>query len=384
MNISERTQQLNEVLSFNQICKLPGSNLIIQPFAFRQTLKSREIDDFQSKLPLPDFEAINDNRIPENKHFNYFIFAPKGKEKHDKAILLLHGLNERSWKKYLVWAEQLCNSTGKPVILFPIAFHMNRTPEQWVNPRTTFPLANMRKERIANIENATFVNIALSSRLSQEPRRLYFSGRETVYNIYQLMKEIKEGKHPLFNENTSLNVFGYSIGGLISQVLLLANPDKLFSDSRLFLFCGGSIFRDINGNARDIMDSEANDKLHQFYCYDFIREDANLENAPRDTIKKAFKAMIRPDVLQTYRETFFQKASERIRAIPLKKDSVVPTAGLISAFGKSASTIVQEMDFNYSYSHQWPFPLNQKEDSEEINRSFEYVFNKAAEHLVRN
>ena len=382
MNVSERTQQLNEALSLNQICELPGSHLIMQPFAFRQTLKSREIDDFQSQLPTPDFETIRDNRISENKRFNYFIFAPKEKRKYDKALLLLHGLNERTWKKYFVWAEQLSNSTGKPVILFPIAFHMNRTPDAWVNPRTTFPLANIRKERIAHIENATFVNIALSSRLSQEPRRLYISGRETVYNIYQLMQEIKEGKHPLFKEDTSLNVFGYSIGGLISQVLLLANPGKLFTNSRLFLFCGGSIFRDINGNARDIMDSEANDKLHQFYCSDFIREDGNPENASRDTIKKAFKAMIRPDVLQTYRESFFLKASERIRAISLKKDSVIPTSGLLSAFGRSASSIVREMDFSYSYSHQWPFPLNQKGDSEEINRSFKQVFDKAAEHLV--
>lgn len=381
MDIAERTQELNEALLVNKTGKLPGSHLIMQAFAFNQTFKLNEIDTFQSRLPLPDFDPTEDYRISENKKFNYFILTPKRKEKQDKAILLLHGLNERSWKKYLVWAEQLCNTTGKPVILFPIAFHMNRTPDFWVNPRTTFPLINQRKEKIGEVENLTFVNIALSSRLSQDPRRLYFSGRETIYNIWQLMREIKEGKHPLFKENTSVNIFAYSIGGLISQVLLLANPEKLFSDNRLFLFCGGSIFCDINGNARDIMDSEANGKLHEFYCYDFIQNDSQA-NSPRDAIKKAFKAMIRPDVLSNYREQFFGKAGERIRAIPLKKDSVVPTSGLISAFGKSASQVVNELDFSYPYSHQWPFPLNQKKNSEEINRSFEQVFYKAAEHIA--
>lgn len=380
MDISNRTQQLDQELSLDQVCGLPASNLLIRPFAFKQTMRLEEVNDFQDNLSSPDLDLANDNRIPENKHFNYYVLSPKGRVKSDKAILLLHGLNERSWKKYLAWAEELCNKTGKPIILFPIAFHMNRTPQSWVNPRTTFPLVSKRKEDVINVENTSFVNIALSSRLSKEPRRLYFSGRETVFNIWQLTKEIKKGKHPLFKENTSLDLFGYSIGGLISQVLLLSNPDKLFSDSRLFLFCGGSIFCDINGNARDIMDSDANSKLQQFYRYDFIRND-NDTNTPVDAIRKAFKAMIRPDVLQAYREAFFQKASERIRAISLKQDTVIPTSGLWSAFGRSASRIVEELDFCYPYSHQWPFPLNQKANTGEINRSFEYVFNKASEHF---
>ena len=66
--------------------------------------------------------------------------------------------------------------------------------------------------------NSTFANVALSSRLSQNPLRFYASGRESVYNMWQLVHEIKNGEHPLFKEDTSINLFAYSIGALLSQV----------------------------------------------------------------------------------------------------------------------------------------------------------------------
>lgn len=113
---------------------------------------------------------------------------------------------------------------------------MNRTPGLWANPRAILPWVSKRKEEIANVTNSTFANVALSSRLSQNPLRFYASGRESVYNMWQLVHEIKNGEHPLFKEDTSINLFAYSIGALLSQVLLLANPDKMFTDTRLFMF----------------------------------------------------------------------------------------------------------------------------------------------------
>ena len=71
-----------------------------------------------------------------------------------------------------------------------------------------------------------------------KPVTLLRLGRESVYNMWQLVHEIKNGEHPLFKEDTSINLFAYSIGALLSQVLLLANPDKMFTDTRLFMFCG--------------------------------------------------------------------------------------------------------------------------------------------------
>lgn len=377
MDILDRTKQLENIFSLQGKTELAGSNIDIIPFQFEQTFRKSEIREIQQKTPYAEFCDLSDSNIGENKTFNYWIFNPKGREKSEKSILLLHGLNERSWKKYLPWAEYLCLTTGKPIILFPIAFHMNRTPYFWNNPRMVLPWVNKRKEDIKEIQNSTFVNIALSSRLSQDPLRFYTSGRETIYNIWQLIHEMKEGKHPLFREDCSVNLFGYSIGAMLSEVLLLANPSNLFSKSKLFMFCGGSIFSKMNGNARDIMDSDANTRLQYFYQNDFIKE----KGAESDFIQKAFKAIIRPDRLKKFRENFFEQEQSRIRAVSLAQDIVMTTNGIVSALGKSSGRILDELDFPYSYSHQWPFPLNTKTDKMLINASFQNVFNRAGSFL---
>ena len=100
----------------------------------------------------------NDDTINENICFEYPIFTPAGRNRYnnDEAILLLHGLNERSWSKYLTWAEYLCNNSGKPVILFPISFHINRAPLSWSNPRTMMNLLNFRREKYDNDRSISF------------------------------------------------------------------------------------------------------------------------------------------------------------------------------------------------------------------------------------
>ena len=169
MDISIRTQQLNSLFSYDKKTDLADSHLEIIPFRFTQTIGASEINEFQKELTGTDFCPVTDNHIQENKTFTYTVFAPSEKEKRDKAIILLHGLNERTWEKYLTWAEYLAQNTGKPVILFPIAFHMNRTPSRWCNPRETLSWANIRKSEINDLSNSTFANVALSSRLSNNP-----------------------------------------------------------------------------------------------------------------------------------------------------------------------------------------------------------------------
>ena len=57
--------------------------------------------------------------------------------------------------------------------------------------------------------------------------------------------------------------------------------------------------------------------------------------------------MVREDVLRDYRESFFQRACDRIRAISLKKDIVMPTGGVIKALGKASGKILEELDFPF-------------------------------------
>ncbi|MDR1161931.1 MAG: DUF6051 family protein [Tannerellaceae bacterium] len=381
MDITIRTQQLNKVFSYEKRTALEASRLEMIPCRFTQQEGVGEIKEFQRGLHTADFCPLTDDCIQENKSFSYLIFAPKREERHEKAIILLHGLNERSWEKYLTWAEYLASATGKAVILFPIAFHMNRTPEQWSNPRAVLPWVAQRRQAIEGLGNSTFVNVALSARISRHPLRFYASGRESVYNLCQLVREIKNGEHPLFREDTSVNLFAYSIGALLSQVLLLANPDKLFSDARLFMFCGGSIFNYMDGNARDILDKEAFDRLQSYFNDDFLERRELPASFRNDSLEQAFKAMIRPNVLKDFRESFFAKACHRIRAISLKKDVVIPTAGIIKAVGNASSRILEELDFPYLYTHQVPFPASPKVEAALITNAFLKVFGKAAAFL---
>jgi pimeloyl-ACP methyl ester carboxylesterase len=370
-------QELKMAFSYQKKTRITGSCLDISPFDFTQTMGAQEIQHAQQALPVTDFCALTDDRIPENKTFTYTIFAPD-RLLHNEAILLLHGLNERTWDKYLPWAEYLAETTGKAVILFPLAFHMNRTPAQWCNPRTAMPLVSERRHKVSNLNNSTFVNVALSTRISQQPLRFYTSGLESLYNLEQLVRDIKTGRHRLFKEGAAVNIFAYSVGALLAQVLLLANPEKLFNDARLFMFCGGSVFSDMNGDARDILDHEANERLHHYYQHDFLAAPLLQHN---NTSREAFTMMLAADTLSAPRESFFQRACNRIRAISLRKDTVVPTGGVIKALGKASGKILNELDFPFHYTHQVPFPIAPHVDAPAVNRAFGSIFAPAAAFL---
>jgi pimeloyl-ACP methyl ester carboxylesterase len=387
MKFIEQFQKLKSLFTYDSEVNLDELSLEIRPFLFEQEFGKSEINQIQQTLAPSAFCPVSDNNIEENKKFVYTIFVPKGTVQSDKAILLLHGLNERSWEKYLPWAEQLANRTGRAIILFPIAFHMNRTPRTWCNPRTILPYVNRRKEQFAGLNDSTFVNLALSSRLSENPIRFYISGKESIYNLWQLIKEIKNGQHPLFKENTSVNIFAYSIGAFLSQVLLLANPEQLTSDVRLFMFCGGTLFSRMDGNSRDIMDHESFRKLRNYLLNDFIRNGENIPGSAvekkEDFIEKAFKAMLSFTKYHDYRESFFQEAKNRIKAVTLKKDTVIPTFGVEEAFGKKcAPAMLEELDFPYEYSHQVPFPTHGRVAPEIVQESFYGLFDRAAAFLA--
>ena len=153
-----------------------------------------------------------------------------------------HGLNERSWNKYLTWAEYIASQLKRPVILFPIAYHINRSPLGWFNLRGLRQMTEDRKTSNGNDKTTTVANVILSQRISDRPYRFYSSGRQSYADVTDLVRNIKQGHHPLFTENAHIDIFAYSIGAFLSQVILLTNPDNIFSDSKLFMFCGGSIF----------------------------------------------------------------------------------------------------------------------------------------------
>ena len=137
----------------------------------------------------------------------------------------------------------------------------------------------------------------------------------------------------------------------------------------------------MDGNARDIMDKEAFAKGRHYFRHDFLENRTLPTSFKNDFLEQAFKAMVREDVLRDYRESFFQRACDRIRAISLKKDIVMPTGGVIKALGKASGKILEELDFPFAYSHQIPFPTHSRIDPGLINQAFHSIFTRAAAFL---
>lgn len=367
MNYSERYIELNSNFRQGVDSHLDKSGIDIRFFRF-------------NSISYDARSGIQDNNIIENFSFEYPVFFPSGKPKHKEAILLLHGLNERNWSKYLPWAEFLCLNTGKPVILFPIAFHINRAPITWSNPRSLTDLLHFRKEKYTDDRSISYANVALSDRISQSPERFYLSGRQTWADLIVLFEELKNGRHPLFKEDTKIDIFAYSIGAFLSQVALMANQKDLFSDSRLFMFCGGSIFRSMFGISRSILDKPAFEKLQQYYIYNFGNEAVPVWE--RDNAFNAFLRMITPERFRTEREKFFTRFKGKIRGIALSKDVVIPYHGVLEALGKkNAESTIQLLDFPFSYTHENPFPHNSK-DTTSLDNAFNNVFSRVAEFLA--
>ena len=167
---------------------------------------------------------------------------------------------------------------------------------------------------------------------------------------------------------------------LLSQVLLLANPDKMFTDTRLFMFCGGSIFSEMDGNARDIMDKEAFAKVRHYFRHDFLENRTLPTSFKNDFLEQAFKAMVREDVLRDYRESFFQRACDRIRAISLKRYRYAYWRG-DQGFRKSVRQDIGRTGFPVRLLPSNPFPTHSRIDPGLINQAFHSIFTRAAAFL---
>lgn len=368
-NFNERQIALNNIFKQGENYHLDDTNIDIRFFRFL----SHTDDNYGGTLQQRDCN------IEENFSFEYPVFTPSGKEKHNEAILLLHGLNERKWNKYLSWGEALCYNTGKPVILFPIAFHINRAPITWSDPRTLMELLNIRKQQYAGEDTISYANLALSERISQYPERFYLSGRQTWDDLTVLFEEIKNGQHPLFREGAGIDIFAYSIGAFLSQVALMANEKGLFSDTKLFMFCGGSIFRSMCGISKNIMDKPAFEKMQEYYIHIFGNEATCVWK--RDEAFFAFLQMITPERFRAERENFYTRLKEKIRGISLTNDVVIPYHGVQEALGaKNAEACIQSLDFPFPYSHENPFPRSTK-DTTALDKAFNNVFFQAAEFL---
>jgi hypothetical protein len=246
-----------------------------------------------------------------------------------------------------------------------------------------------RKKVYGEINMASFANIALSNRLTEDPLRFFNSGYQTVIDIVKLMKSIKDGKHALIPGGSKVNIFAYSIGAFLAQIIVMGNPEKLFSDSKLFMFCGGSVFSNMHGTSKLIMDSLAYDKVYRFYLDDFEKK-VKGKSPLVDFLKSnrlgiAFRSMIDLGRFRRFRENSLKSLRNQTYSVSLSRDIVIPSDGIIATLNSTNDNMhcpVEVLDFPYNYSHENPFPVFDSPLSTCVDRSFDNLFTKAANFLA--
>ena len=367
---------------------LPGATAYTceeHKLTFEENLGHREESVFQM---YPEILKHHDIDICENHEFKYTIFKKASTEKSNGVIFLFHGLSEKYWDKYLPWAEKLVSNTGKAVVLFPIAFHMNRSPVEWSNSRLMDQVAQTRRNHSIAIDNATFANAAICARIQAIPQRFFWSGLHTFYDVVKLLGQIRNGEHPLIHEDCSFDLFSYSIGSFLSEILFMANPQSFFDKARLFMFCGGPTLDRMLPNSKFILDSDATIAIYSFYTE---RLDRELKHDKRmahyfngeHPAGNYFKAMLNYNKYKETREKRLREIAGNIKAVALKKDEVVPPNEVINTLkgeNRDIPVEVSVFDYNFPYDHITPFP-NKKDIEAEVDKSFNELFEIAARYL---
>ncbi len=329
-----------------------------------------------------------DASIAENRDFSYRLMKPQDGKPARQLTFLFHGFNEKNWDKYLSWGEAICRGTGNAVVFFPIAFHMQRAPALWSDPREMFRLSENRKKRYPNVINSSLSNVAISMRLHSMPQRYVWSGLQTYYDVLQLLESYKDGFTDLVHPNFGFNIFAYSIGGFLAEILKLTNPKDYFSEAKVFLFCGGSVFNRFLPVSKFILDSEANLALYSYlveHFESFLKKEDRLRHYIREDHPegKVLHSMLNYQNLREYREDLFREYADDFHALTLRKDQVIPSYEVMNTLKGAYGDVgidVEVLDFDHDYSHENPFPLK-RVDPEQVNASFNRVFDKACSFL---
>ena len=249
-------------------------------------------------------------------------------------------------------------------------------------------ISKERKKLLPEISCRTFANAAISTRLQFVPQRFIYSGLQTYYDIVNLVKDIRSGVHPFIEKDANIDLFGYSIGAFLSEIILMSNPENLFTDSRLFIFCGGPTVDFMNPVSKSILDSEAFNAINQLLVHNFEKDITTDERLKKFFELKTtegiyFKSLLNYDKNNSLRENRFKELKGQIFNLSLTKDNVMPVEGVektLMSETKNAGVTSQVMDFKYPYSHETPFPLLEKYQKE-IDKSYDLFIESACRFL---
>jgi len=309
------------------------------------------------------------------------VFSPVGVKKAEKIVFMFHGFNEKYWHKYLPWAKYLVDTTGKTVVLFPISFHMNRAPQEWSNTRLMFEVSNRRKELFPDIIHSSLSNAAISTRLHIKPQRFIWSGLQAYHDVIQFIDEYKSGLHPFISPNAEVDMFAYSIGSFLAEILIMTNHKNYFDRSKLVMFCGGPVFNRLSPVSKFILDSQANVALYSYiieHLDSHLRKDGKLRHYLCECPEGiSFRSMLNYGLMSDLREERLRNIGHRLLAVTLKQDTVVPpyeVANTLQGKYRDIPVRVDIHDLPYSYKHEDPFPALEEKIRNEVDEGFKRVF----------
>jgi hypothetical protein len=380
----ELQERLKDKFDLNKTSGRIDQNVVFYTYPFASQFK-----DSSPSFSRDSQESFDDERAcflsannPDNRNFRYAVFVPGKRKETAKAVFLLHGLNERRWDKYLLWAYYLAIMVGAPVILFPLANHINRSPDIWSYPRKMIGVVKDRKEHFGIIGNSSFANVALSYRIDRNPEVFISSGVQSVLDIVSLTKDINAGQHPIFSKGTGVDFFSYSIGAMVTELLLMANPFNLYSSSKAFLFCGGATFDQMDARSKSIMDNRAFESLQRFMNQAEVSKVSTrlfeILKPFGSSVKDVFMSMIAMDRLRPERESILRRLSHRIRVVGLNFDKVIPGNAIRQTFCMGDCNNVSVADFDFEYSHEIPFPFADSSVTGKVEQAFRKIFHDAS------
>lgn len=364
---------------------LPGSNRL---FCDHHQVSFKENSQKQHSS-LSDIEST-DFSIECNNSFHYHIVQDVHQERAEGVLIMFHGLNEKKWDKYLPWAYEIAKQKKKAVLLFPIAFHMDRAPELWSSRQEMYNVSQNRTGAFPDNTDCSYVNAAISSRLESNPQRIFWSGLQTYYDVIRLVYEIRKGAVSEISKHASFDLFGYSIGSFLSMILMMANPKNIFSNAKLFCFCGGMTIDRMYPISKYIMDSRAAIAMQTSFTEllntDFKHDErlAHYQHSEHHKNESWFKTMLRYNFFQKEREQRIRELQHQIKAFVLKQDRVTPPIEALNTLKGGYRDIdvpVQIEDFDHPYSHMVPFPLTIR-NAEQVDASFNKFVSSASRFLM--
>lgn len=234
--------------------------------------KGTPVEDGRCRAHALPFESPHahwlkpeDRDFEENGRFTYLMVervtpVPRA---YDDILIIFHGLNETSYSKLFPWAYNVACRAEMPVLIFPIAFHINRRSKAWSFSNQA-RLYTVRSQANGNRKSSPF-NARISERLALSPDRLVRGGLQTYYDVIALCDAIRSGCHPGCRPGARPHFLGYSAGGYLALVLMLADPGGRLQESRCVVFAAGASLDGVHPASIFIVDTDADDRFIQYH-----------------------------------------------------------------------------------------------------------------------